>query len=131
MSNLIEELKREHKIILDILSQVRTLGISSKSGQEKLISARDLLMAHMAKEDEHYYPELRRAAEHNRDLKRMLDYFINDMDAVSKKAVHLFDKYAYGGDEAEFAGEIKMLYMTLKDRIRIEEETLFEKFNAI
>jgi len=131
MTNLIEELKNEHKIILDILDRVKTLGISSKTGQEELISARDLLISHMNKEDEKYYPALTRAAANNKDLKIMLDYFVKDMEVVSNNAMNLFNKYSQGGDEAEFAGDFKLLYMTLKDRIRTEEETLFKKFNQI
>jgi hemerythrin-like domain-containing protein len=131
MSTLLEELKSEHKAILDILGQAKTRGISSRAGQEKLISARDLLMAHIRKEDEKYYPELRRAAENNEELQILLDYFAKDMEDVSKKAMQLFDKYAHGGDEAAFAGEIKLLCMLLKDRIQTEEETLFRKFSAI
>jgi hypothetical protein len=131
MSNLIEELKNEHKSILVILDQVKTAGIASRSGREKLLSARDLLTAHMKKEDEQYYPGLRRAAADNKELKVMLDYFVKDMENVSKKAMLVFDKYSQGGDEAEFAGEITMLYMMLKDRIRTEEKTLFAKFNDV
>ena len=131
MSNLIEELKNEHKIILGILDEVKTFGISSPSGQEKLLSAKGLLIAHMKKEDEQYYPELKRAAENNKDLMIMLDYFIKDMEDVSKKAMCLFDKYSRGGDEADFAGDVTLLYMTLKDRIRTEEHTLFEKFSQL
>jgi iron-sulfur cluster repair protein YtfE (RIC family) len=129
MSNLIEELKNEHKIILKILDEVKTFGISSASGQEKLLSAKDLLIAHMKKEDEQYYPALKRAAENNKDFRIMLDYFVSDMEDVSKKAMSLFDKYSQGGDETDFAGDVKLLYLTLKDRIRIEEKTLFEKFS--
>jgi hypothetical protein len=128
MKKLIDELKNEHKTILAILGEIKALGISSRAGQEKLLAARDLLMAHMRKEDEHYYPELRRAAESSKELKILMDYFIADMESVSKTAIGLFDKYAQGGDEAEFAGEIKLLYVTLKDRILTEEETLFGKF---
>ncbi len=128
MKNLIHELKSEHKTILDILGQVKALGISSRAGREKLLAARDLLMAHMRKEDERYYPGLRKAAESSNELKILMDYFISDMEAVSRKARGLFDKYAEGGNEAEFAGEIKLLYVTLKDRILTEEETLFGKF---
>jgi len=131
MSDLIEELKIEHKIILEILDQVKTLGISSASGQEKLLSAKDLLIAHMKKEDEQYYPALKRAAENNKDLTILLDYFIKDMEDVSKKAMCLFDKYSQGGDEADFAGDVKLLYMMLKDRIRTEEKTLFVKFSQL
>jgi hypothetical protein len=130
MSGLLEELKSEHRAILDILGRARALGITSRAGQEQLISARDLLMAHMRKEDEKYYPALRGAAENNKDLKLLLDYFVRDMEDVSRKAMRLFERYAHGGDEAEFAGEVKLLYLALKDRIRTEEETLFEKFPA-
>ncbi len=131
MSNLIEELKDEHRSILEMLDQVKTAGISSRSGREKLLSARDLLKAHMTKEDEQYYPSLRRAAADNKELKVMLDYFVRDMENVSKKAMLVFDKYSQSGDEAEFAGEITMLYMMLKDRIRTEEKTLFAKFSDV
>jgi hypothetical protein len=107
------------------------LGISSKTGQKKLLSSRDLLISHMNKEDEKYYPAFTRAAANNKDLKMKLDYFVRDMEVVSKKATDLFNKYSQGGDEAEFNGDFKLLYMTLKDRIRIDEETLFKKFNQI
>lgn len=128
MKNTIQELKSEHKTILAILGEIKALGISSRAGQVKLMAARDLLTAHMRKEDEKYYAELRKAAEGNKELKMMMDYFVDDMEAVSRKAMRLFDKYAQGGNEEEFAGDIKLLYLTLKDRIQTEEKTLFEKF---
>ena len=131
MPNLIAELKKEHKIILDILNEVKAAGITTKSGQQKLLSARDLLLSHMHKEDERYYPALKKAAENNKDLRIMLDYFVKDMEVVSRKAMQFFNKYSQGGNEAEFAGEFKILYMTLKDRIHTEEATLFEKFNQL
>lgn len=131
MPNLIAELKKEHKIILDILNEVKAAGITTKSGQQKLLSARDLLLSHMHKEDEQYYPALKKAAENNKDLRIMLDYFVKDMEVVSRKAMQFFNKYSQGGNEAEFAGEFKILYMTLKDRIHTEEATLFEKFNQL
>ncbi len=130
MPNLIEELKKEHQSILAVLDEVRELGISSEAGRTHLLSARDLLMAHMRKEDEQYYPALRRAAESSKDLKMLLDYFVRDMENVSRKALQLFEKYSRGGNEAEFAGEIKILYMTLRDRVRTEEEVLFAKFTG-
>jgi hypothetical protein len=110
MSTLIQELKNEHAEILEVLGQVKALGISSQAGQERLLAARDLLLAHMRKEDERYYPGLRKAAESDRELTVLMKFFIADMEAVSAKAMRLFDRYARGGDEAEFAGEIKLLY---------------------
>jgi hypothetical protein len=118
MTNLIEELKNEHKIMLDILAEISALGISSNSGRKKLVQAKDVLMSHIINEDARYYPALRKAAGNNTDLKKMLDYFVND-------------KYSEGGDEKVFASDFKMLYVTLKDRIRTEEETLFQKFKPV
>ncbi len=130
MSNLIDELKNEHRMLLDILDQVRVLGISSTSGQEKFLSIRDLLISHMKKEDEQYYPALKRAAENNEALRVTLDYFARDMEVVSRRIMQVFDKYSRGGAEAEFSGDVKLLYMILRDRIRIEEDTLFRKYSG-
>lgn len=130
MSNLIDELRNEHRIMLDVLDQVRGLGISSPTGQEKFLSIRNLLVSHMNKEDERYYPALKREAESNEALKLTLDYFARDMEVVSRKAMQLFDKYAQGGPETEFSGDVKLLYMLLRDRIRIEEDTLFKKYGG-
>ncbi len=128
MTSLVEDLISEHKMILAILNEVKSLGISSKSGHQKFLSARDLLISHIDKEDKQYYPALRRAAENNKELKITLDYFVKDMEVVSARALHLFNKYAQGGDESDFAGDLKLLYITLKDRIHTEENTLFKKF---
>jgi len=127
MSNLIDELKNEHRIMLDVLDQVKQLGISSVTGQEKFLSIRDLLISHMKKEDERYYPALQREAENNEALRVTLDYFAKDMEVVSRRAMQLFDKYARGGAETEFSSDVKLLYMLLRDRIQIEEDTLFKK----
>ncbi len=118
-------------MILAILNEVKSLGISSNSGQQKFLSARDLLISHMDKEDKQYYPALRKAAENDKDLKITLDYFVKDMEVVSARAIHLFNKYAQGGDESDFAGDLKLLYITLKDRIHTEEKTLFKKFTPL
>lgn len=128
MSSLLEELKNEHRIMLDILDQVKLLGISSRTGQEKFLSIRDLLISHMKKEDEKYYPALIKAAESNMELKMTLDYFARDLEVVTRRTMQLFEKYSQGGTETEFTGDVTLLYMTLKDRIRIEEETLFKKY---
>ncbi len=131
MSTIIEELKDEHKSILAVLDQVRALGIASAPGRERLLSARDLLLAHMTREDEQYYPALRQAAEHSRELQVLLEFFVRDMENVSRKALQFFEKYSRGGNEEEFAGEIKLLYLTLRDRVRTEEEVLFARFDRI
>jgi hypothetical protein len=131
MSPLLEELKNDHRIILDILDQIKIVGISSKVGQVKLLSAKALLIAHMKKEDEDFYSAFQKAAETNDALKRTVAYFIEDMESVSEKALRVFDKLALAASDEDIAGDLKLLYVTLKDRIRIEEDILFKKYERL
>jgi hypothetical protein len=131
MSQLLEELKNDHRIILDILDQIKTVGISSKVGQEKLLSAKAVLIVHMKKEDQGFYPAFQKAAETNDALNRMVTYFVEDMEIVSEKAMRVFDKLALEAHDEDIAGELKSLYMTLKDRIRTEEDILFKKYEQL
>jgi iron-sulfur cluster repair protein YtfE (RIC family) len=131
MTGLMEELKNEHVLLLGILDEVKALGISSPAGRKRLLSAKDLLLSHITKEDERFYPALKKAAENNAELRRTLEYFAADMETVTKKAEKFFQKYAHGGSETEFGGDLKILYVTLKDRIRVEEEIIFAKHEQL
>ncbi|OGW42194.1 MAG: hypothetical protein A2010_10640 [Nitrospirae bacterium GWD2_57_9] len=130
MSELLDELKREHALMLDILDDVKRLGLSSRAGQEKFLSAKALLLSHMQKEDREFYPGLRKAAESSEDLKRTLDYFAGDMEVVSRKAKQVFDKHSSEAAGTE-PSDVTLLYMILRDRIRAEEQVLFKRFERL
>lgn len=80
MSKLVDELKKEHAVIVETLNKVKSLGISSKESQNILIAAESGLLAHLQKEDEQLYPVLNRAAESDADLKQTLDMFAKDIE---------------------------------------------------
>lgn len=63
MSVLVERLKREHTVIVDVLNKVKEIGINSKEGQGKLLSIKNALLAHLKVEDEQLYPTLKKEAE--------------------------------------------------------------------
>jgi hypothetical protein len=128
MSRLLEELKEEHRQLLEILDEVKGLGIASSMGRERLLAAKALLLGHIGKEDREFYPSLKCASEGNDDLKRTLLYFAQDMEVVSRKAMDVLDRYARDLITGEFSGDLTVLYMTLKDRIRTEETILFRKY---
>ncbi len=128
MSALIEEFKREHAKIFDILNEVRELGLLSREGQTKLMSAKASLLAHLKKEDEKLYPVLRKEAEDNESLKNTLDLFLMDMEKVSSVVQGFFDKYSEGVFDEEFPAKFEMLSAALKARIRNEEDALYEEY---
>ncbi|HEO65725.1 MAG TPA: hemerythrin domain-containing protein, partial [Spirochaetes bacterium] len=97
MSALINKLKQEHIHLFETLDEVKALGISSKKGQERLLSVKNILLIHLKEEDDDLYPPLHKAAESDDKLKGMLNLFIDEMEEISGMALKFFDKYADGG----------------------------------
>lgn len=131
MSRLIDELKKEHLIIVDVLDHVSRLGVNSKEGQQRLIDAKNGLLAHLRKEDEQLYPALNRAAEKDARLKQTLDLFAKDMTEISKGAMDFFGKYSKGGSGLDFARDVGKLFIVLKSRISKEEDIIYKEYEKI
>ncbi len=131
MSALIEELKRDHAKIMTMLNEVKELGILSKEGQAKLMSAKAHLLAHLKKEDERLYPVLRKEAEHNKNLKKEVAMFAMDPEYVSRVVSEFFDKYSGGEIDENFSINFESLFTSLNARIRNEEEALYEEYEEI
>ena len=131
MTALIEEFKREHSEIVAILNEVKELGIHSKEGQAKLMSAKESLLAHIKKEEEQFYPVLRKEAEINKQLESILDLLAVSMMDASRVALEFFDKYSRGVSGKEFSKEFENLIIALDKRIRNEEDILFPVYEKI
>jgi len=80
---LVEELKKGHSLVIETLKQARKLGIDTKEGQNEILSAKDTILGHMKKENEEFYPVLRKAAESNGKLKELIAEFDNDINEIS------------------------------------------------
>ncbi len=127
MLALIEELKKNHSEIFDLLKEVKELGILSKEGQAKLLSAKAHLLRHLNKEDEQLYPVLIKKAEQIKHLNTALDLCANDMENVSKVVQKFFDKYSRGVSGKELQKEFENLCEALDKRISNEEDILYEE----
>lgn|SRR4030067_2073730 len=133
MAFLIDELKKEHSVLVSMLNKVTGFGTNSKERFDILFSAKTGLLAHVNKEDAGLYPILRKTAEKDENLKMMLDMFANDMNTVSKAAFGFFDKYSHGnsGSELDFAVDFGRLWGLLELRIRKEENILYPEYEKI
>ena len=128
MAKLIDELKKENTAIVNTLDAVKTLGINSKEGKEKLLAAKTTFLEHLKKEDKKLYPILRKAAKNDDELKIKLDEFGKDMDKVSKIALYFFNRYSHGSSGFEFRLDFERLYESLKVRILNEESVLYKEY---
>ena len=131
MSALIGELKKEHSEILAILNEVEGFDILLKEGQAKLMSVKMILLEHLRKEDVKFYPVLYKVAEHNNNLKNVLDLFVMDMENVSRVALEFFDKFSRGTLEKNPQEEFESLFVTLRNRIRNEEDLLYKEYERM
>ena len=131
MSKLIDELKREHAVIVDGLAQLMNTVISSKEGQQLLLNVKQSLLAHLRKEDGQLYPVLNKAAEKDSALKQTLDYFARDMAEISETAIAFFDKYSGVGADIGFPADFGKLYAALKIRIHREVDVLYAKYEKL
>ena len=131
MAALIEEFKREHSEILAILNEVKELGILSKEGQSKLMSVKEILLEHLWNENERLYPVLWKEAEHNNDIKDVLDLFAVEMENVSIIVQEFFDKYYGGVIDEDFPREFERFFAAISKRIKDEEDILYDEYERM
>ncbi len=131
MSALIDELKKEHSKILASLNEANEIGLLSREVQDKLMSAKAGLFVHLKMEDELLYPALRKEAKNNKELKAIIDLYAKDMEGVSRAAHEFFDEYYEGVLDTKFVGKFESLLVALGERIKNEEDLLFEEYEKI
>ena len=131
MSQLVEELKKEHQVLAEKLNDVRQKGLVSEEAKKTLFESKEALLAHLKKEDKEIYPVLKKAAETDDSIKRLLETFAKDMDIVSKTALDFFAKYENDPSNADFSTDIAKLLAALSNRITKEEYLLYQKYDEV
>ncbi|QXE92320.1 hemerythrin domain-containing protein [Geomonas subterranea] len=133
MSRLIDELKKDHVAIEEMLNRVKDTSITNKEAHRLLLTAQSTLLAHLRKEDAQLYPVLNKAAQTDQGLKRTVDFYAKDMEEISGNAVAFFKKYS--PDDAvidiEFAKALGRLFATISRRLRSEENTLYSAYDKL
>jgi len=127
MSALIEDLRKEHEAILVEMRSVRQgQGIAGRETRERLLLAKRLFLSHLEKEDQEFYPVLRKAAEKDLKLHQKLEELKTEMREVTVLAVAFFDKYPDGSMGDNFIADCAALLYRLEARL-IKEENLYSE----
>jgi iron-sulfur cluster repair protein YtfE (RIC family) len=129
VSSTIQGFQREHVQIAVALEQVRQLGIGSARGRESLFAARRLLLDHLERENRILYPALRRHAERDRALRRLLDDFASEMEQVAAQAAAFFEAYSADSAGLDFARDFGRLVADLGRRVHREETLLYPEYD--
>ena len=132
MPVLIEEFKKEHSEIIKALEEVKKLGVLTKEGHTKLMSLFPDLLDHLWSEDVRLYPDLIKKSEHNKMLKEVLSFIVDDIGAIHEEMLIFMTKYAEGDIiNSTFQREYELLFAFLSKRIWYEENVLYDEYDKI
>ena len=131
----LNELIRQHRDILKFIEEIDTYLRNGESDLAMLLSMlktnQPLIMGHVRKEDERFYPELLRTAEEKRLAAVMYagKVFCESMKDVTRKVAGFLKMYEDVEDvkngEEGFREDLLEVITTLKKRIDSEERGLY------
>ncbi|MCB0278707.1 MAG: hemerythrin domain-containing protein [Calditrichaeota bacterium] len=130
---LINELRQEHQVLLQMISQIKNLGILSDEGYFKLLNSKQILIDHLTKEDTALYPLLYKGARKDKELKDLLYNLLSEMNNLTSEVLDFYSKYddRTSFSKEEFAKDITYVMLQLKNRIVKEEEHLYRAYDKL
>ncbi len=132
-TDLVQQLKKEHNTIYDILSELQKIGIMTPKGMELLLKSKELLLNHLKLEDDKLYPVLKEYAKTDDSFSKVLKNFIEEMEKITEFVLNFYSKYSDKDKitEKTFMKDITTFIVTLKDRVTKEEAILYRTYNKI
>ncbi len=132
MTDLIDDLKREHAEITEALNSLgcQRLGSDADIGIWRMMALEHALAVHLRLEDERLYPVLREAARTDLSVRQAMVNFAEDLLALAVSANKFFDTYARG-DGLDFAHDLGRLSNLIVDRFGREEQVLYPMYGSL
>ena len=131
MSEIIERFRREHKTLLRVLKACKEDALDSNMCKTRAKIAHDLLMEHLDSEAVEIYEPLRREAEHDPRLKKILDASERDVDAIKAAAARFFEDCSTSAVRMDFVKHFSVFYILLKDKVANEESIVFPEYERL
>lgn len=139
MTTLVADLKSDHVQLKRTLKQVSDFSKPVVERLSHLAQIKKALLTHLEKEDRELYPMLKRAAERDLSVRRMVGLFVKDMEELAPQALSFFAKYenvevvskrmqTEVQFTVEFGRDLEQLIILLGLRIGREESTLYPEF---
>ncbi|MBE9528151.1 MAG: hemerythrin domain-containing protein [Proteobacteria bacterium] len=131
MSGLVHELKQDHVEVFALMESLRGVDIETRDAQQTIHLIRQMLSAHLKREETEFYPKLKVAARFDGRLKNILMLFAADMDVIAQTTLLFLAKYAHGGVQLDFAKELGRILATLRTRMNKEETILYDRYDQL
>jgi iron-sulfur cluster repair protein YtfE (RIC family) len=131
MDYILEIFKTEHKILVNMFTNIREEAIYSNNIQSSLLVFKKFLMQHLMKEDEIIYPALLAKANKNKELTRKMNRYDKEMEKITEIILTYFSNYGEGFTRGNFIHDTNDLYEIMKTRIVYEETIIFPEYEKL
>ena len=125
---LIQQLNIEHSTLIKILNSLNVDEGLSLKNREQLAKFKVAFYKHQEKEESEFYPVMRKAAESNASLKKLLTVMGEEMDEISQKFLSFWNLWMASKGAESFRKDFSTLTSILAARIQREEHSLYARF---
>jgi len=125
VSDIIADLRAEHKKLLDHLAKAKELGCFTKEARDVIYGIEKEFEDHLVREDEHLYKALRRIAKADTKTKSLLESFARELEMVTSDVVNFFEAHKKDSSHEHFEKDIVHLIASVEARILKEEHVLY------
>jgi iron-sulfur cluster repair protein YtfE (RIC family) len=131
VAGLIDELKSEHRALLAQLDAAREVNLDAVAFKRAAVRSKALLLAHLGKEEQRFYPAIEKAALTDARLNAILSLFRDDLNSVGTLANAFFARLDSAPDGEDLAQAFSELAAKLRSRIAKEENLLYPEFERL
>ncbi len=129
MSDFIMELKQDHREIVRLFNLSRKSGLTIDQRLETLVAAKEILLAHLSKEDEKLYPVLLNNTVQNNSFNRTAEEFSKGMKRISSIIIKFFAKHEKKPEGIRTSSDFSKVLRLLQIRIEREEKVLYTAYS--
>jgi iron-sulfur cluster repair protein YtfE (RIC family) len=131
VAGLIDELKGEHRALLAQLEAAREVNLDPAAFKRAAVRSKALLLAHLGKEEERFYPAIEKAALSDARLNAILSLFRDDLKSVGGLANAFFARLESAQEGDDLTQAFSELATKLRSRIAKEENLLYPEFERL
>ena len=131
MSKLIDDFKKEHKIVLDAILELISKEFTAKEKHKKIFELKPVLIEHLLKENDELYGPLLDGLKNIGRLSEECHMLSSSMVETTNFVLGFYDDHKSLTDEDKFLDDLNKFCLDLSIRIAEEENNFFTEYEKL
>lgn len=111
--------------IMEVLSRIRSIGLTSKEAQRCFFDSRDMFLSHFEDENRIMHPLVMESAKEDFFLSKTVQFFFDEVDNCLRVVNRFLCRYQSPGQGLAYAEEFGAVYASMLQRVRLEEHAIY------